>query len=259
MSQFFSISRFGRLFSKHTAEHGRGYLLATGVVLGLLALWLATSVNGSAVEPLPVGNQIGAFVTGLLLVGLLFTSSVFAPLGDKRQATAALMLPASTWEKFLVGWCYVLPVFLTVYVSGFFLVDALVLHFAAGPGKIAKLLPLFSQESKLYYILVGYAVLSSGFLWGSIFFQKQHFVRTAFAGLLGAVALVLANTMLAKILLKPSLDMVMPFSNVTFQEGQKWYSVSVAPAYNGWVQWVMLGLMLLAWAGAFARLKEKEI
>ncbi|UOQ99143.1 hypothetical protein MUN81_06525 [Hymenobacter sp. 5317J-9] len=259
MSQFFSFSRFGRLFGKHTAEHGRGYLLGTGVVLGLVALWLGSNVNGSADEPLPVGNQIGAFVAGLGMAGLLFTSTVFGAYGDKRQATAALMLPASTWEKYLVGWCYALPVFLAVYVAGFYLVDATVLHVAAGPGKVTRLMPLFSQKDKLYYLLIGYAVLSSGFLWGSIYFQKQQFIRTAFAGLLGGVALALANSLLAKALVAPGLNMVMPFSGVNFQEGGEWYHVTLPAHYNGWVPWLFLALMLLCWAGAYARLKEKEV
>jgi hypothetical protein len=259
MSQSFSFSRFGRLFSKHTAEHGRGYLLAAGVVLGALALWLGAEVDSSAKEPLGVGGQTGAFITGLWLAGLLLTSTVFAPFGDKRQATAALMLPASTWEKYLVGWCYALPVFLVVYVGGFYLVDAVVLQFAAGPGKVTKMLPLFSNENKLYWALVAYAVISSGFLWGSIFFRKQHFIRTAFAGLLGGVVLVLANSLVAKVLVGRSWTLVMPYSGISFQEGNVWHAVNLPPTQNGWVLVVPLGLMLLCWAGAYARLKEKEV
>lgn len=259
MNQFFNLSRFGRLFSKHMAEHLRSYGLATSVVLGLLALWLWAEVDGLAKEPLEEGKQIGAFVTGLGLAGLLLTSTVFGPFGDKRQATAALMLPASSWEKYLVGWCIALPVFLTVYVSGFYLVDAVVLHLAAGPGKVTKMMQLFSNDDKLYGILVAYAVLSSCFLWGSIFFHKQHFIRTAFAGLVGGMLLVLVNSLLARVLVKNTLGMVMPYSGVNFQEGGKWYAINLPPAHNTWGLVVPLGLMLLCWGGAYARLREKEV
>ncbi|MBF9142056.1 hypothetical protein [Hymenobacter properus] len=260
MSQFFSLPRFVRLFRKFTAEHLRTYLLAGGVAFGLVALWLSLGVNETAKEPLGLGTQIGAFLAGLGLGGSLLTSSVFASFGDKRQATAALMLPASGWEKFLVGWCYALPVFLLVYVSGFYAVDALILKLNTGTGQVAHLLPLFSTDDKLYLALLAYAVLSSAFLWGSIFFTKQQFLLTAFGLLVGSVLLQVLNYKLVQGLLGRDVDTAMPFSNVTFLEGKQWYSVSLPFVINGWkVMGTALALMLLVWAAAYARLKEKEV
>lgn len=38
MNEVFSFSRFSRLFIKHTAEHYRTYLMATGILVGFLVL-----------------------------------------------------------------------------------------------------------------------------------------------------------------------------------------------------------------------------
>jgi hypothetical protein len=259
MSQFFSFSRFLRLFSKHTAEYGGGYLLATGVLIGGVALvlgFLALMATG----PLVPDMQGVIFVMGLLAAGAFFTSTVFAPLGDKRQATASLMLPASHWEKYLVGWLYAVPLFLAVYIGCFFLVDALVLQVEGRFGPQAPLIELFSNETHLYFSLVVYLVVSAVFLWGSVFFVKQHFVRTAFAILVTAVVLALLNIPLVQALVGREVSSVVPMGGMSFQEGQEWYSVNLSPMQNSWFTEVLLGgLLLLGWVGAYVRLTEKEV
>ncbi|MDQ2771207.1 MAG: hypothetical protein M3Y54_11985 [Bacteroidota bacterium] len=259
MSQSFSFSRFGRLFSKHTAEYGGGYLLAAGVLVGGLALLLGFL---AVVTPGPVLPDIQGvvFVMGLLAAGAFFASTVFAPLGDKRQATAALMLPASHGEKYLVSWLYAGPLFLAAYVGCFFLVDALVLQIEGRFGPQGELVALFSNASHLYLSLPVYAVVSAVFLWGSVFFGKQQFVRTAFGVLVGAVALVLLNVPLMRALLGREVKSAVPFSGMSFVDGKEWFSVNLTPEQNTWFVLVLLGgLLLLGWLGAYLRLTEKEV
>ena len=97
MSQLFDFSRFGRLFSKHTTEQAGGYLLAAGVLLGGLGLVLGFVAYMSN-DPITPDMQAVVFVMGLLGAGAFFTSTVLAFFGDKKQATAALLLPASHAE-----------------------------------------------------------------------------------------------------------------------------------------------------------------
>ena len=258
MSQLFSFSRFGRLFSKHTTEHAGGYLLATGVLLGGLGLVLGFVTYMSA-DPIKPDMQGVIFVMGLLAAGAFFSSTVFAPFGDKKQATAALMLPASQWEKYLVGYLYALPLFVAVYVGCFYLIDGLVLQMDGGPGRPTALVPLFSSDSKLYYSLVVYAVVNAIFLWGSIFFGKQHFIRTAFGLLLAAVLVSLVNMQVVQGLVGRKVSGVLPFAGMSFQEGKAWHSVNLSDVENGRFLVVPLGLLLLGWAAAYVRLKEKQI
>ena len=258
MSQFFSFSRFGRLFSKHTTEQGSGYLLATGVLLGGIGLVLGFASYMSS-EPMPMAIQAVFFTMGLLAAGAFFTSTVFAPFGDKKQATAALLLPASHGEKYLVGWLYSLPVFMAIYVGCFFLIDSLVLRMHATPAHPGELVRLFSGPEKLYNSLVAYAVVNAVFLWGSIFFVKQHFVRTAFGGLLAVVVLVFFNFKAMQGLLGHKLGTVVPFSGMALQEGKTWHSINLPDEQSVWFGLVPLGVMLLAWAAAYARVTEKQI
>ncbi|MGY3088923.1 hypothetical protein ACVWYF_001963 [Hymenobacter sp. UYAg731] len=258
MSQFFSFSRFGRLFSKHTTEHLGGYLLATGVLLGGIGLVLGFVAISSS-QPVVPDLQGVIFVMGLLAAGAFFTSTVFSFYGDRKQATAALMLPASHWEKYLVGWLCSVPLFMAVYVGCFYLIDALVVSLEDWHGKTPEMVRLFSNESKLYWALVGYAVVNAVFLWGSIFFQKQQFIRTAFALLLGGVLVSLANMQVVQGLIGREVSGVLPFAGMSFQEGKEWYSVNLEPTQNSWFLLVPTGIMLLAWAAAYLRVTEKQV
>ena len=258
MNQFFNFERFGRLFRKQTAEHGGGYLLATGVLLGALALVLGSIAYMSSAA-LPPSEQAAVFILGLFGAGSFFTSTIFAPFGDKKQATAALMLPASHWEKYLVGWLYSLPIFLAVYIGCFYLVDGLVLQFDSHEGPPAPLVQLFAGEEKLYTSLGAYAAVNALFLWGSIFFTKQHFVRTAFGVLLLGALLVFLNFQALQALVGHELNTAVPFSGMSLHEGKEWYFVNLPDAQKAWFGLVPLGLMLLAWAAAHRRLTEKQI
>ena len=258
MSQLFDVSRFWRLFSKHTTEHGGGYLLATGVLLGGLTLVLGAAAFLSS-SPLPASEQGAFFVLGLFGAGAFFTSTVFALYGDKKQATAALLLPASHGEKYLVGWLYSLPIFLAVYIGCFYLVDSLVLQFDSHDGPRAQLVQLFTGEEHLYTSLVAYAALHAVFLWGSIFFTKQHFVRTAFGVLLAAVVLIALNFQVLQAWAGQELNTAVPFSTMSLHEGKQWYAVSLPDAQKAWFGLVPVGVMLLAWAAAYRRVTEKQI
>ncbi len=258
MSQFFSFSRFGRLFNKHTTEHGGGYLLAVGVLLGGLGLVLGFLTYMSS-EPMPANIQAVLFTMGLLAAGAFFTSTVFAPFGDKKQATAALMLPASHWEKYLVGWLYAVPFFMAVYVGCFYLIDSLVLQMRDTPAHPGELVRLFAGPEHLYTMLVAYAAVSAVFLWGSIFFARQQFVRTAFGVLLALVVLSLVNYQAMQALLGPALNGAVPFSSVSLHEGKELYKLALPEAQMSWFGLVPLGLMLLAWAAAYRRVAEKQI
>ena len=260
MSQFFDFARFGRLFRKHTAEHLRGYLMATVVLLGGIGLVLGyvAYLNTQAMVP---SLQGVVFMLGLLSSGTFFTSTVLAEFGNQRQATAALMLPASHWEKYLVAWLFALPVFLLVYIGCFYLMASVVLQLDDWAGPKPGLVSLFSSQDKLYTSLVAYALLSAAFLWGSIFFRKQQFIRTAFGLLLGLAVLGVLNFQVQKGLIGSGLISAIPYSSVKFQDGATGQAsvVSLSEAQLRWLVVVPVGLLLLSWAGAYARLTEKQL
>ena len=260
MSQHFNLTRFGRLFRKHTAEHLRGYLLATAVLLGGIGLVLGYVAYLSP-QALTPSLQGVVFMMGLLSAGALFTSTVLAPFGSLRPATAALLLPASHLEKYLVAWLYALPIFGLVYVGCFYLMDALVLQLDDWAGPKPELVPLFAGPEKLYSALVVYALVHAAFLWGSIYFTKQQFIRTAVGLLLGLVVLAAVNYQGQKLLIGHGLLSSIPYSTVRFEDGTTGVAstISLTPEQLRWLVLLPVGLVLLGWAGAYARLTEKQL
>jgi hypothetical protein len=146
-----------------------------------------------------------------------------------------------------------------VYIGCFFLIDSVVLQLDGSAGQPAEMVKLFSNESKLYTSLVAYAVVNAVFLWGSIFFQKQHFVRTAFGVLLVDVVVMALNFKVMQALVGHELSTVMPFSGMSLHEGREWFSINLPEAQSVWLWLVPLGVMLLAWAAAYQRVTEKQI
>ena len=169
------------LFRKHTLENYRMYLMSVGVLAGLLLLLMgfAAFVNDGY---LLVGFQEAFFVIVLLISGCIFTSLVFADLGDKKKAIPALTLPASHFEKYLVNWLYSFLIFQLLFIGLFYLIAAIVISFGHEvPGRENVLLNLFDKDRMAYMAFVLYPIMHSIMFFGSIYFEKLHFIKSGFA------------------------------------------------------------------------------
>ncbi|WP_210520563.1 hypothetical protein [Hymenobacter terricola] len=258
MNWHFNLSRFGRLLRRHTAEHSRSYLMGTAVLLGglLVVLGTLTYLTG---RPLDQELQMVMFMFGLLGAGAVFTSSVFAAVGDRRQAAPALLLPASHLEKYLVVWLYSLPVFLVVYTASFLAIDALVLA-VGNNGHPHPLLNLTDGLRPAATAILSYALLHAVALWGAIYFERLHVIKTAFAffGLL--IVLMTANFQLLKAWLTPEVGLTVPFGEVHVPVDKHYFLLEL-PAGQTQLLLVLLplGLAALLWLAAYARLTEKQL
>ncbi|GAA3933145.1 hypothetical protein [Hymenobacter algoricola] len=258
MSNQFSLPRFGRLFRKHTAEYGKSYLLGVGVLLGLLALLMGLQTLQS--KPFGPGQQAAFLGIFLIMGGAVFTSSIFAGLAEKKQGMAILMLPASHLEKYLVGWLYSFVVFTLVCVGCFYLVAVVIVNADDWHGQPPQLLNLFDPEYNMGALVLGYAFIHAIFIWGALFFQKLHLVRTAFAVFVGAGLLLFANFQVVKLLLGHVVsEMVLPFSGADLALGKEHYRLYVSPAQEKLVKLVPVAMTLLLWVAAYFRVQEKEI
>ena len=257
-NQTFSLPRFARLFGRHTAENLRGYLLAAAVLTGamLLVISYLTYLQHAPANP---SVQAIFFVLFLMAAGSFFSSGVFADYGDKRRGMAALTLPASHFEKFLVAWLYALPIFLLVFVPLFYLADVAVLRAAAGPGESPKVLDLTADLSKTGSIFLSYALLNAAWLWGSIFFERGQFVKTGFLLFTLAGALSVLNFQWLKRLLEPTLAPAPPFANVVLMSGNTMNRLALPEGQTAWLGLLPLALAALIWAAAYYRLTEKQL
>ncbi|HVS90868.1 MAG TPA: hypothetical protein VHE59_02475 [Mucilaginibacter sp.] len=258
MNNFFSFRRFSRLFVKHTAEHYRAYLMSVAVLVGVLLL------GGSFLffivpEPPDTGLQTAMFVVTLLVAGTLFTSTVFGDFGDKNKAIPALALPATAFEKFLVGWIYSYPIFLLVYTGVFY--AALVGLGSFKHWEANQHFVIFSlRQNGSYMVLIIYSMLHAIALFGAVFFNKLHFIKTGFAFLISYALLMVVNTLFVKLI--TGLNVVkfaVPFGFLNFYIGDKYYSVVVKGASSLSALLVISVSAVLIWVAAYFRLKEKQV
>ncbi|WP_035565490.1 hypothetical protein [Hymenobacter sp. IS2118] len=257
-NQTFSLVRFGRLFSRHTAEHLPAYLMTAAVGTGgmLLVMGFITYLQRSA---LGLSAQMVFFILFLLAGCTIFTSTVFAQFGTPRQASVALTLPASHLEKFLVAWVYSLPVFVLAFVPMFYLADAAAVYAGLAPGQTPELLDLVAARQDAAGTLCLLAAMHAAWLWGGIRFENKHFVKTGFAMLLLLGGLSVINFQILKRLAGVELMPAPLFTGLRFMEGQQYYSVDLPDAQAHWLALLPLGLAALLWAAAYFRLTEKQL
>ncbi|MGI4863309.1 MAG: hypothetical protein ACRYFZ_05250 [Janthinobacterium lividum] len=255
MNQHFSLTRFGRLLRKHTTEYLPSYLMSAAVLAGIILVVLG-SLTYLTHRPLEREVQIVLFEFGLLAFGAIFTSAIFAAVGNPRGAAPALLLPASHLKKYLVAWLWSLPVFVVLYTAIFLLVNAslLQLHSQGQPYEVYD----FSRGTREWLQpLLSYALLHGAALYGAIYFKRLHFIKTVFLvfGLL--LGLLVANRQFLKFLL-PGSSPIVPFGDVWV--GEKTQRALFALPIGQWqLTMVVVALALLLWLAAYTRLTEKQV
>jgi|GEM_PF-238834 len=262
-NQTFSPARFGRLLARHAAERGAGYLLSAAVLGGIMLLVMsyASYLQGGTLSP---GIQTVFYILFLLGAGSFFSSGVFTEYGHKTQGMAALTLPASQFEKFLLAWLWSLPFFLAAFIGVFYAVDATVLAVAARPDRPAELLPLATlfDFKKAGSMLFFYAVLHGLWLWGSIFFAKGQFVKMGFLLIvLGGLTTVLNFRVLKSMLGSGELELMpaVPFSDLMLKQSEQFFKLELPASQAAWLSALPLVLAALLWAAAYLRLTEKQL
>ncbi len=257
MNDIFSLSRFGALMRKELAEHYKGYLMAMALLAGAIALWVGVS-NALLEKPMETDMQYVIFCIFYLGTGILFTSSIFREIGEKKSTTAILMLPASHFEKFITKWIFSFVFFQLAFVALFYLVMAPMVNTGNFHGHKAILVDVFSRKD-LKYIVFIYAIGHSVALWGAIFFRKLHFIKTGFVALTFLLVLATINHFLLTALIGKRMTSVELFGGVRFMDAGNMRYVQLN--HGNLSQAALLGctLILLFWLAAYYRLKEKQV
>jgi len=257
MSKLFNPARFGKLFIKHTTEHYKSYLMALGVLIGVMVLggsFLVYMINA----PLDRVAQSALFVIILLLAGTIYTSTIFSDVGDKKKAIAYLTLPASHFEKWLVAWVYSFLAFLVIYTTSFYLVALFLLNIKHVPGQAEGVINLL-QKPHLEMVLV-YAFLHSIAFLGAAYFNKLHFIKTAFVFFVIMGLLILFNKIVLTTMIGRNVDAAPPFGNLRFPDNGREVDITLPDAgHNPILLYLIMVLTLLIWIAAYYRLKEKQV
>ncbi|MES2108799.1 MAG: hypothetical protein V4577_08635 [Bacteroidota bacterium] len=256
MNNTFNIKRFGRLLIKQLTEHYKTYLMGVAVLTGVMLvggsffLFLTPAV-------LDLSAQVVLFGSIYFLAGTIFTSTVFADLSDKKKSISYLTLPASHFEKFFTGWLISMVLFSLVYLVSFYSILMILLHVKHWPGQRTEVLNVFVDPMPVVFIV--YAMLHGFSIWGAIFFERLHFIKTAFCFFIGIIALSVVNTSFIEMLLGREVRTATPFGGISFIEGHKYVAVASVRQTDPLVGYVFIAIAIVFWTAAYCRLKEKQV
>ncbi|MES2378678.1 MAG: hypothetical protein V4553_18940 [Bacteroidota bacterium] len=265
MNNTFDLQRFLLLFKKHTVEHSRSYILSIAVMFGaslLLLEFYAFIGHGILKDSI----QAGIFITILLLVGSIYTSLSFSSLGNRQQAINTLTLPASHFEKYFLQWIYTFVIFQLVCVGVFYVADVIVVALnprGADYREVIKnsVFNIFDLTNGAYGAFVFYFLFHGISFWGALFFNKLHFVKTAFVFFVTAIIIIITSQTLQTFLIGAHISRsLMTFGGISLydpQHGSKDIDISAGIMLTG--VGVLIGVVVLFWVSAFYRLKEKQV
>jgi len=255
MNNIFNINRFGRLFVKHTVENYKSYLMSLIVLMGVMVLggsFLIYMIEA----PMDRGLQTALFSMILLLAGTIFTSTIFSGYGDKKKAVALLTLPASHFEKYLVAWVYSFLLFIILYTAGFYLIVSFAINVKHFPGHQDGVINFFKTPVVQMYIL--YALMHAVAFYGAIFYDKLHFIKTAFLFFISVGLLIAINKILLSAFIPKPVDITVPFGDLRIESAQQTFEINVS-YQDYWMIAVVSVLAVILWVAAYYRLKEKQV
>ena len=231
--------------------------MSLGVLIGVLALGIGFFTYINSDEPMNINLQMGVFGIILLLAGTMFTSNIFADLGDKHRSVSALTLPASHFEKYLLGWLYSYVIFQLIYLAVFPPIIAIILHTRHWPVHF-EVLDVIHQRG-VGWMLLFYAFMHSVAMCGAIFFKKLHFIKTGFIFFIGLMLLTLINKTVVEIALGRDIISAVPFAQINFFEGRNYFSISPSNNTDAFFICMTLSLAFILWVAAYFRLTEKQV
>ena len=198
---FFSFPRFANYFKKVSVEDRKRLLQRIITVFGLLVVFgaiISDSCYQHYMEALKIGivrseidpaidGLMPLFVFGLFIGCALSASFIMEPMSSKTSRIYALMLPATSFEKYFVRWFIYTIGYLVVYYFLFLLVDVMrVCVFSVVYPEIdiitflnpyAEIVAL-RDDAPLGFIVSLYLLLQSIFVLGSSLWPKYAFLKT---------------------------------------------------------------------------------
>jgi len=260
MNNSFNMQRFLRLLSKQTKENYKTYLMSLAVMAGILSLLMGLVVYADR-GGLEVRVQSAFFINFLVFSGAIFTSMIFTELGDKKKAIPVLTLPVSNLERFLVSWVYSFVIFQVVFVISFYVIDFILVGIGNASSLHKNSLLGFTYENtELKMAFIVFTIIHAITFLGSIYFERLHFIKTAFALFIFLIALVLINQPFTRLLFD-NMDGVkgVPFVGVNIQSKTNAFMINADDGANMVTSLMVIAVTFLLWTAAFFKLKEKQV
>lgn len=260
MNNTFNFARFGKLFRKYTVETYRIHLMSALVLCGILSLFYGfTLLTFGTLRP---GHRFTAMAIIYMLAGSVFTSSIYSAYAQKSQAIVALSLPASHFEKFLIGWLYSLVIYTVVFGICFTLVDYVFVMLTNVPDGEKALIKVMPDENFLYVAFYTYAFLHSILLYGAINFNGMHFIKTACWFFFIIAILCVMHFSLQKSLIANEILFSPPFiGGLKFKTESFVYQNVMLEKFQRqlYVSFVLIGFTSALWTATYFRFREKQV
>ena len=269
MNITFNMHRFSLLIKRQWLEFGKIYLVTLGVALGVIITFYSFSLfnlltANKGVSPYDLNFREPLFIIFGFLFITVITSSYFSHLGQKPKAIIDLMLPASSFEKFVASIFFTAFLSTLSFIAIFYLTDLAFVtklrstfqNFAKeetrnGVKLVVNHLAYFFVENyprdfKSIFLIIPFFV-TSFFLLGSIYFSKFHYIKTAISGMIfaGIWGLIIVNTN----------DLIF---NGRIPKEQTFVNLGKGEMELG-IFLLILILTVIFWAITYIRLKEKEV
>ena len=193
-----NLFRIKSLMAKEWDEQKKHYLLVWLVYFGVMAVIFTWCSLMYVQDEISDGYYAVSYIMLLLLAVSSRGSDFMFGATDRQGLQADLSLPASTGEKFLVRWFFIVPFTYLLFYMAFLAADLVRLLVCSAVFPDLKIFHLLTGEALDGELLVLSLAGQSLFILGSTFWKKNGFVKTAacliaYAILWVAVALALIS------------------------------------------------------------------
>lgn len=256
MNNTFNIHRFNLLLKRQWLEFGKIFLItllvATGVIIAFYGLTLLPLEKFDYIPHRLGFREPLFFIFGFLFISII-ASSYFAHLGQKSKAIIDLLIPASTFEKFLAGFFFTSILSVVAFLLIFIITDwAFVAYIKSYFNKgnleeLAEVKTFFSKNdiSSFAPLYLAPFVVTSIFLLGSAYFNRFHYIKTSICVMLfsGTWTYIVMNTVEVLLSGKASIN-----RNGHGKEAMEWMLFAIIAVFT-----------LIVFYITYVRLKEKEV
>jgi hypothetical protein len=275
MNNTFSIKRFGLLLKRQWLEFGKIYLILLAVALGIIVISYGLALSKHLFSPIEPFSSNDLFFREPLfsIFGFLFitviASSYFAHLGQKPKAIIDLLIPASSFEKFIAGVFFTAVLSTASYLVLFYLTDLAFLaklrsiHSSmatvstytdangANVGTVDNMAYFFQKHfpdiiAPLYIVPF---FITSIFLLGSVYFNRFHYIKTA-------ISVMIFSGIWTYLIYKSGR--ILMDGRIPVQTDQYRF-VGQKDHVELYMTLLLLVLTFVFWAITYVRLKEKEV
>ena len=194
MNQYFNLNRTINLCKRQLLINRQTLLVGMGTIS---ALMLVITILSAYFKLSSISQLTDWNLTLIFICGFTFTSMFFSEFRNTPKAIFYLTLPVSNIERLFVAWFLTSPIL--VLVSSIILYGINVLGIIIATGNYVNIQPFLNAE--YFHSILKYMLIQPIFLFGSVVFKKNNFLKTVLTIIITFLFLTLYSMLNARIFL----------------------------------------------------------